>query len=104
MTIIVIGLASTSERQLLATSRLCQPAQMSGAPSTSSLEVLKDLGVQGAFLRENVNHRHTNIHHKAQVRHMPFIGSHQPYSNGIKYNRIRSAQRFPISRVHQSPP
>ena len=35
---------------------------------------------------------------------LPFIGSHQPYSNGIKYNRIRSAQRFPISRVHQSPP
>ena len=75
------GLASTSERQLLATSRLCQPAQMSGAPSTSSLEVLKDLCVQGAFLRENVNNRHTNIHYKAQVRHMhshsSTVGAHQ---------------------------
>ena len=54
---------------------------MSGAPSTSSLEVLKDLCVQGAFLRENVNHRHTNIHHKAQVRHMhshsSTVGAHQ---------------------------
>ena len=54
---------------------------MSGAPSTSSLEVLKDLCVQGAFLRENVNHRHTNIHYKAQVRHMHShsgtVGAHQ---------------------------
>ena len=54
---------------------------MSGAPSTSSLEVLKDLCVQGAFLRENVNNRHTNIHYKAQVRHMhshsSTVGAHQ---------------------------
>ena len=35
------GLASTSVRQLLETSCLVQPAQMSEAPSTSSLEVLK---------------------------------------------------------------
>ena len=75
------GLASTSERQLLATSRLCQPAQMSGAPSTSSLEVLKDWCVQGAVLRKNFDHRHTNIDHKAHVRHMHShpgtVGAHQ---------------------------
>ena len=46
------GLASTSVRQLLAASCLCRPAQMSGAPSTSSLEVLKDWCVQGAVLRK----------------------------------------------------
>ena len=41
------GLASTSVRQLLETSCLVQPAQMSEAPSTSSLEVLKGQWVQG---------------------------------------------------------
>ena len=45
------GLASTSAHQLLASSCLGRPAQMSGAPSTSSLEVLKDQCVQGAVLR-----------------------------------------------------
>ena len=75
------GLASTSAHQLLASSCLGRPAQMSGAPSTSSLEVLKDQCVQGAVLRENFNHRHTNIDHKAQVRHMHShsgtVGAHQ---------------------------
>ena len=54
---------------------------MSEAPSTSSLEVLKDWCVQEAVLRENFNHRHTNIDHKAQVRHMHphsgTVGAHQ---------------------------
>ena len=45
------GLASTSVHQLLVTSCHGRPAQMSGAPSTSSLEVLKDQCVQGAVLR-----------------------------------------------------
>ena len=75
------GLASTSVHQLLASFCLGRPAQMSGAPSTSSLEVLKDQCVQGAVLRENFNHRHTNIDHKAQVRHMHShsctVGAHQ---------------------------
>ena len=40
------GLASTSVHQLLASSCLVQPSQMSGAPSTSSLEALKGQCVQ----------------------------------------------------------
>ena len=55
------GLASTSVHQLLASSCLGRPAQMSGAPSTSSLEFLKDQCVQGAVLRENFNHPHICI-------------------------------------------
>ena len=75
------GLASTSVHQLLASSCLGRPAQMSGVPSTSSLEVLKGQCVQGAVLKENFNHPHTNIDHKAQVRHMHShsgtVGAHQ---------------------------
>ena len=82
------GLASTSVHQLLATSCLGRPAQMSGAPSTSSLEVLKDQCVQGAVLRGKFNHRHTNIDHKPQVRYMhshaSAVGAHQNLNDPTK--------------------
>ena len=82
------GLASTSVHQLLASSCLGRPAQMSGAPSTSSLEVLKDQCVQGAVLRGKFNHRHTNIDHKPQVRYMhshaSAVGAHQNLNDPTK--------------------
>ena len=57
--------------------------------------------MQEAVLRENFNHRHTNIDHKAQVRHMHphsgTVGAHQNLNAPAK----KISMLVKLSHIHR---